>query len=216
MRRLFIGLWPKAATQRALQPLSAQAVGHCGGRALKAEQWHITLAFLGAVPETRVQQLRAQAPQWQLPDAPFLLDSYGSFPGTGIVWVGSRDSASLQAMQQCFTALWHYLRPLGFSAENRPFVPHVSLLRRAVRSDIRNLPSFAPFGWHNQACYLIESRPTAQGSAYYPLAKIPLLAGGVDEGGHAIGEGKGTHVGSGSGSSSDSGAGGNAGRGCGA
>lgn len=172
-QRIFIGLWPDKAAQTALHPLSVAALQHCGGRALRPDQWHITLAFLGALADQEVQALCAQAVQWQLPIAPFKVDSYGYFEGAQIVWAGSQDAESLEQMAATQQQLWQYLQPLGYRPEQRPFVPHISLLRRAQSFDIDKLPAFEPFYWHSAHCYVVASRPTEQGTHYTPLCSIP-------------------------------------------
>ena len=173
-QRIFIGLWPQKAVQNALQPLSAAALQHCGGRALRPDQWHITLAFLGALSTQDAQDLCARAAKWQLPTAPFRIDRYGYFKAPRIVWVGSQQENSLQQMAACHQQLWQYLLPLGYQPEQRPFVPHISLLRQAESCAVDALPSFTPFDWHSAHCYVVESRPTAQGTHYSPLCEISL------------------------------------------
>jgi len=173
-QRIFIGLWPDKAAQTALHPLSAAALQHCGGRALRPDQWHITLAFLGSLSMQDVDGLCAQASEWQLPTAPFCIDHYGYFKQAGIVWVGSQETVSLQQMAACHRRLWQYLLPLGYRPEQRPFVPHVSLLRQAESCTLDALSSFIPFDWYSAHCYVVESRPTARGTHYIPLCEIAL------------------------------------------
>lgn len=173
-QRIFIGLWPDKAAQTALHSLSAVALQHCGGRALRPDQWHITLAFLGSLSTQDVDSLCVQASGWRLPTAPFCIDHYGRFKQAGIVWVGSQETLSLRQMAACHQQLWKYLLPLGYRPEQRPFVPHVSLLRQAASYPLNELPSFRPFDWHSTHCYVVESRPTAQGTHYIPLCEISL------------------------------------------
>ncbi|HLS17248.1 MAG TPA: RNA 2',3'-cyclic phosphodiesterase [Paenalcaligenes sp.] len=173
-QRIFIGLWPNQATQAALQPLSVAAQQYCGGRALRADQWHITLAFLGDLPPQEVQTLCAHAAEWQLPIAPFQVDRYGCFERARIIWAGSQEASSLQHMSACHQQLWQYLTPLGYRPEPRPFVPHISLLRQAQSYALSALPDFSPFAWQSAQCYVMESRPTANGTHYLPLGTIAL------------------------------------------
>lgn len=174
MQRIFIGLWPDEQTVEAIRPLSAAALQHCGGRALHAVHWHITLAFLGSLPQDRVQQLCAHSRQWQVPVAPFQIDCFGSFAHSRVLWLGSSAPASLQAMQHSFDSLWAELKPLGFYPENRPFTPHVSLLRRAQRLSLAQLPEITPFDWQSAHCSVMVSQPGPEATHYHPLARIAL------------------------------------------
>lgn len=173
--RIFIGLWPKEKTKKALMPLSRAALQHCGGRALKAEHWHITLAFLGQMPSERLEQLCVQAKQWKIPVSPFLIDQYGAFKHSEIVWAGSTKIDSLKTMKDSYGVLWKKLQPLGFKPENRPFTPHVSLLRQAQDCYLKALPTFKPFYWFSAHCYIVASKPTDGRTFYRPLASIPLV-----------------------------------------
>lgn len=174
MQRIFIGLWPDEQTVNAIRPLSAAALHHCGGRALQAAHWHITLAFLGSLSQEQVQQLCVHSRQWQVPVAPFQIDCFGTFADSRVLWLGSRAPFSLQAMQHSFDSLWSALQPLGFSPESRPFTPHVSLLRRAQCLSVEALPEVVPFDWQTAHCYVMASHPGPAATHYRPLARIAL------------------------------------------
>lgn len=174
MKRVFIGLWPDAQTIEAIRPWSEQAQLHGQGRVLAPQHWHITLAFLGALEEGRLTPLCSEAAQWQIPVAPFKVERFGLFVDSQTLWLGSHEAHSLKAMQQTFSSLWAYLTPLGFRPEQRAFTPHISLLRRAQPHVLGKLPVLTPFWWHSAACYVMESRPSATGTDYRPLAQIPL------------------------------------------
>ncbi|HYL02781.1 MAG TPA: 2'-5' RNA ligase family protein, partial [Steroidobacteraceae bacterium] len=58
-RRLFFALWPDAAQRTVLAHAVRKAVRNCGGRPVPAESLHVTLAFLGSVPESRMAELGA-------------------------------------------------------------------------------------------------------------------------------------------------------------
>ncbi len=61
-RRLFFAFWPTAAMQSDLAAAArAQMESMLGGRLVPRENLHLTLAFLGSVPETSVPALRELA-----------------------------------------------------------------------------------------------------------------------------------------------------------
>ncbi len=60
-RRVFFALWPDAAQREALAHAIRKAVKSCGGRPVPPESLHVTLAFLGSVPESGVPELGSLA-----------------------------------------------------------------------------------------------------------------------------------------------------------
>ena len=60
-RRLFFALWPDEVMRGGLARAIRKAVRGSGGRPVPTESLHITLAFLGSVPERRVAALGALA-----------------------------------------------------------------------------------------------------------------------------------------------------------
>jgi RNA 2',3'-cyclic 3'-phosphodiesterase len=93
---------------------------------------HVTLKFLGAVPETRIESVAGA-----LRDAGLAVRSFearirglGAFPSIGrprVVWAGVTDGAS--EMTELARRVDIALTALGFVPEERPFSPHVTLGR---------------------------------------------------------------------------------------
>src|SRR5690606_10650260 len=54
--RVFYALWPDEETRASLARATRHAVRRCGGRPIRRENLHITLAFLGSVDETGLQR----------------------------------------------------------------------------------------------------------------------------------------------------------------
>jgi 2'-5' RNA ligase len=64
------------------------------------------------------------------------------------------------------------LARLGLRAEERPYVPHVTLLRNARRAPARN--TFSPIDWRAREFVLVESVAANGGSGYEVIARWPL------------------------------------------
>ena len=63
VRRLFFAFWPDEMERQRLVQATAGAAGMSGGRLVPAESLHVTLAFLGSVPERRIPELHSLARQ---------------------------------------------------------------------------------------------------------------------------------------------------------
>ncbi|MCI0509552.1 2'-5' RNA ligase [Chromohalobacter marismortui] len=166
-RRLFFALWPDATTRRALAAEAERLASHCGGYPLPAENMHITLAFLGNVDEARIAPLIALAQAWPALQGEWTLDRLGHFPKPRIVWAGSQ--APSPALLTLDAKLWQALARHGFTAPQRAFTPHVSLVRQADRAAPASRLS-PPLRWRFDHLALVESQLDDGGSRYRTLA----------------------------------------------
>ncbi len=93
---------------------------------------HLTLKFLGAVPETRIDSVAGALGEASLRARPFeaRIRGLGAFPSADrprVVWAGVEDGASeMIELARCVDAA---LAALGFPRDERPFSPHVTLGR---------------------------------------------------------------------------------------
>jgi 2'-5' RNA ligase len=116
--------------------LRAQAALIATGADIKAveeENIHITLKFLGEIPEERTARVAELVRK--IAFKPFILNFHGVgvFPSPSrpsVIWAGVSGEAA--EMLTVFTELEKGLTALGFEPERRPFRPHVTLCR--VRS----------------------------------------------------------------------------------
>jgi 2'-5' RNA ligase len=166
-QRLFIALWPPSAAAARLAAVAEAMARGDGGRPMPAEKIHLTLAFLGEVPELRVAAALEAARAASF--APFMvrLDRLGGFRRAKVGWAGSsRPSAKLLALQ---AALDGQLRARDFGLEARPFAPHVTLVRKIERPVAAGtiVPAVA---WRADALTLVRTLPGS--GRYVALAEI--------------------------------------------
>ena len=129
MARLFFALWPDATAAARLAVLAGDVGLVTGGKPMPLEKIHLTLAFLGEVPEARLAEARAAAAGRE--PVAIRLDCVGSFRRARVAWAGSLEpNEPLAALQ---SALAGRLRERGFALEDRPFAPHLTLARKTVR-----------------------------------------------------------------------------------
>jgi 2'-5' RNA ligase len=104
---------------------------HPAARPMRAENLHLTLAFIGSLPQTAVRALQPQVDG--LPVTPFIwtLDRVGMFRGAQVLWLGGGPCAALEELAAAVRAL---LDRQGVGYDRKPFVPHVTLLRKLPRT----------------------------------------------------------------------------------
>jgi 2'-5' RNA ligase len=168
-----------ARTQAALRAAAPRA----DVRWADATQFHLTLKFLGAVPDARVAAV-SQAVDEAAAVGPIAVAAggLGGFPSLGrprVLWVGiARGVAEIAALA---AAVDRATAGLGFPPESRPFRGHLTVAR--VRSP-RGLPALveavraagAPdFGaWTVSEVVLYESRLRPTGAVHVPVSRHAL------------------------------------------
>ncbi|NYT61599.1 RNA 2',3'-cyclic phosphodiesterase [Alcaligenaceae bacterium] len=172
--RLFFALWPSAESASQISEWAHDAHALCGGRIMRPETMHLTLAFLGDTPVDGARQLAQAAAGWVIPTGTLVLRRFGRFSGPRVVWAGplDHDDAVLTWLADAYNTLWHHLEQRGWQRPASAFRPHVSLLRKAGSGEVEALQK-APLAWTPQQCVLVASAPSEQGSAYQVLARLP-------------------------------------------
>ena len=160
MARLFFALWPDETAREALAARAREIAGRCGGRPVPAANLHLTLVFLGEVDPSRIEPLRRAAVGVAGSAFTLALDRVGGFRRAGVAWAGCRQSpAGLIGLQ---AGLERRIREAGFSPDDRPFTPHLTLARR-VRVPVEP-QDVEPVSWRAKAFALVAS---ARGEGTY-------------------------------------------------
>lgn len=108
----------------------------------RAEKMHLTLKFLGEIPAGRVKALSDAAASAALRSQSFILalKGTGAFPPRGnprVLWLGIEDSAN--ALHALHKRLEEACAAAGFAREERPFHPHLTLVRIRAPQGARQL-----------------------------------------------------------------------------
>lgn len=125
--RLFLALWPDSATRHRLRHCQAQQTWPDGARPTPAPDLHLTLHFLGQVPERRLADLLQALPQ-QVTPIELELDTLELWPNHIAALTPSSVPAELLALH---SRLAQAIDGLGLPRETRPYRPHVTLARKA-------------------------------------------------------------------------------------
>ena len=173
LRRLFFALWPDAPLRAALHRETRARVRHCGGKPVPAANLHLTLVFLGNVPDERLAAVRSAAGVLGVPRFSLTLDRYGWFDAAQVLWIGC---TALPAPLQALAAeLGHLMAEVaGLRTDLRPFHPHVTLARK-----VRNPPDLQPprpVEWPVRGFALVESVTDPDGAKYEVLENFAASA----------------------------------------
>lgn len=173
MKRLFFGLEITGEARQAAESVLARLtsdVVHQGTRWGRAEKLHLTVVFLGHVPEENIEVLSQIGGRVASEFAPLSLavTDLGGFPHIGrpkVVWLGVEESEGLTRLQ---SRLVEELSPV-VAIEDREYHPHVTLGRVSpgspkVGAKVRALSeelALTPSPWTANELILFES--TADG-----------------------------------------------------
>ena len=167
-----------AAVQQALRAAGAPVSW------TRPEGIHLTLKFLGDVPEDRMPDIGTALTTLALAHTAFALsvDGVGGFPTLHrprVLWagIGTGGDAAGAVARDIETAL----TPLGFPPETRPFTPHLTLGRVKAPEGLDRLAALltqqadAHFGaMRVEAIQLIRSDLSPTGARYTVLCRAPL------------------------------------------
>ena len=165
--RLFFALWPSRETAQALAGWAAEVQKQSGGKVTATENIHLTLAFLG---EADADKARAAAQQVVARRHELPIDSAKYVRRNEMVWAGPVQMP--EPLEELVTQLHRALRGQSFVLEQRPFVAHVTLIRKARWP--KSLPPLPRVEWPVNEFVLIRSRTSPTGSTYEPLELIAL------------------------------------------
>ena len=169
-RRLFFAYWPDARTRQALIDATGPAVASIDGQPVAATKLHVTLAFLGRVPGSRIPEIVRIGGRGDYKPAKLSFDRLEYWPRPKVV--AALADAVPDAGQKLVDTLWERLIPLGIEREERPWRPHFTLVRRVRRPPPKlTIPAVQ---WSCDRLALVESVSGPDGLHYTPLAEWPL------------------------------------------
>ena len=135
------------------------------------DQKRVAAAIRDYLARERISRLECAARSVHAASFALTIDRIGYFRHNRIVWAGAAHCPpELVALE---ARLRGALEPLGVQAEDRPYVPHITLVRKAQRKPARCTPEACV--WRVEDLVLMESVAIAGGVRYEPLAKWPLI-----------------------------------------
>jgi len=169
--RLFFALWPGSDLQAKLAAWAKQAAGR--SRAMRQENLHLTLAFLGATEAALLPDLIALAADVRFAPIRLPLDRVGYWKHNCIIWCGtSEEPDTLAALVEDLRAR---LDAAGIGYDRKPFVSHVTLVRDAA--GLPADPAWIPLVWEAGDFALVSSTRIEGRATYQVLRRFPAQPG---------------------------------------
>ena len=156
------------------------------------ELLHITLRFLGEIPEQRMSavELATRAAAGTVKPFELRLAETGAFPharNPRVLWVGLEPDAGVLALQRLQEAAEYQLDQHAFGREQKQFSPHITIGRLRDRSTSRERRDLGeawllvsdwlhrfPRSFPVDTVTVMRSDLGSGGPRYIPLARIPL------------------------------------------
>ena len=173
--RLFVAAEiPSTIRERLAELLKALREVSPQTRWVRPENLHVTLKFIGEVPQTKLAAIRAALAQVRSEQAVMMnFKGLGFFPNEEhprVLWAGIDASPNLKILA---ADIEQATETLGIASEQRPFLPHLTLarfesqrltvkLRAAIQENAgRDFGSL-----HTNRFHLIESKLKPSGAEY--------------------------------------------------
>lgn len=183
--RLFIA-FPLPATVRVKLHETSTALREQGGRGniTASENLHLTAVFLGETAPSKADRIMDILKSVAHNFAPFAIDIHGigrfQREGGDVLWAGVNENKVLSGLVK---DLCSELRRAGFAPEDRPYRPHITLLRRAVFSvpfeELKKKHELCISGIPVERIALMNSERIGGELRYSPLFEAPFPKGGA-------------------------------------
>jgi len=191
--RLFVAIRLPAATAEAAFRILPEALPAL--RRVRPDLLHLTLAFLGEVPDSRLDAVAAGCAVAAREAGAFAisLDRVGSFPprrGDAAIWLGVADGAD--PLGRLAVAVRSELERAEIAFDAKPFVAHLTLARirgeaglaerRAVAAALVRLRP-PDLRFRADRLEIVQSVLSSKGPRYSSLRVVPLEGKGDDRAG---------------------------------
>jgi 2'-5' RNA ligase len=165
-RRLFFALWPDEAMLEALAKL-CQGLDLSEGKPVERGKFHITLVFLGEVPEDKIEALKMLAEKLTFRPCELTFNRLEHWVRPAVLCLTAE--AVPEPLAELVEELKRGVRKLGCKLERRPFRPHLTLARK-VRKRVAAC-TVDPIRWPVRELALVASELTPEGSRYQVLGR---------------------------------------------
>jgi 2'-5' RNA ligase len=167
--RVYFALWPAEDVRAQIATIAREWVDRSVGRAIRPENFHMTLAFLGSVSDEALVRIREIAASLRAPPFEFALDRIETWKAANVLCLVATQPAP--TLLSFATRLRFSLLEQQPELSRQDFRAHVTLARQPVR---RVDAAIGPVIWPVSAFVLVESGSSPQGSEYRIAERWPL------------------------------------------
>ncbi|MCX7858056.1 MAG: RNA 2',3'-cyclic phosphodiesterase [Deltaproteobacteria bacterium] len=148
-----------------------------GVRWVRSENQHLTIKFLGDIDESLIEKIISAINNITETTSAFKVGFKGleGFPNCHMARVIVITlSQGVEELKRIFHLLEKELARLGFSKEDREFIPHITLGRRKNPKPLREIIQIEPLEFIVEDLVFYKSTLTKLGPIYEPIWKLKL------------------------------------------
>jgi 2'-5' RNA ligase len=167
--RLFFALWPTDALRDELVKNVEPLLERKKSRRIRPDNFHITLAFLGAVQARKLPSIMEAASSIDGEPVELELAKIEAWPGSHVLCLTPERCAPLSELVERlrFNLSAHQVEP-----DQKDFRPHVTVAREWRDRSVEG--AIGPIKWAANEFVLVESENTREGSRYRIIGRWPL------------------------------------------
>jgi 2'-5' RNA ligase len=173
--RLFFALWPDARMRARIADVAAVLRLDSDVRRVAAENFHLTLAFVGEVSDSKLTVVRQIGCDLRTAACEITLNAIVYWPESQVIVAAARDTPA--ALLELWSRLHRELaRHPGDLQRYRPpatLRAHVTLARKVSQAPVPQ--AMSPFGWSARSFSLVRSDTSGARSVYTVVDTWPLL-----------------------------------------
>ncbi len=164
-KRVFFALWPDHDQRERLRDIVNSVARTVEGRAVDRRDWHVTLVYIGELPEEQVPDLLQQASQVQVEPFHLRFDRLEFWARPKIACLMA--STVPVELQSLIDTLRGIVLDFGVMPEDRTYRPHITVVKSARTFTTERLAQRATTEW--SGFELVESISGPGGVTYRPL-----------------------------------------------
>jgi 2'-5' RNA ligase len=169
--RLFFAVLPDSATRERIGAAAAALPLNSNARLVPRNNYHMTLAFVGAVPLPQLPILREIGAAQCVAGCVLRFDAWEYWPKPGVIVGAARTTPG--ALERLSLQLHRDLAQHQWALDVKPWRPHVTLARKVSQAPV--LQAMSPFDWLVRDFCLMRSDTSGATSAYTVVDTWPLL-----------------------------------------
>jgi RNA 2',3'-cyclic 3'-phosphodiesterase len=166
---LFFALWPDDQVRQHIVDDTEAIVIDAGGKPVQPRSYHVTLAFLGEVRQSSMDDIIRVARSVRFRRFSLQFDRIDYWSSSRILWLGPTGQPPV-ALNALVDNIWDKLENLGFVSEAGLYRPHITLGRDVSDGVGTNLQE--PIEWPVSSFTLVHSLADQNGMSYMPLEQF--------------------------------------------